>query len=108
MTVKYQHRRNFKDIKLHNRLCRRIREIRMAQERSRLDVAIGADLNPNYYGRLESGKTGNMHMDTLCGIRHSLRVPWKEIFNTDLELAAFLEEINYGGNEIEYENKINN
>lgn len=75
----------------HQNLCKKFMEIRLQQKRSRVDVAVGADLNPNYYGRIERGMTGGMHWNTFNGIRRSLGVKWVDIFGPDNSILYILE-----------------
>ncbi len=79
----------------HNRLCKRIIELRLKQKRPRVDVAVGANLNPNYYGRIERGITGYMRMSTLIKIKQSLGVKWVDILGPKDPMLAFLDEKEY-------------
>jgi len=92
-------------IKEQKLICKRIMKIRLMQKRTRIDVAIGADMNPNYYGRVERGMTGVMGMRMLCKIRESLGVKWKDIFGSENAILVLLqgtdedsEEKYYNGN----------
>ena len=80
-------------IKWQKDICKKIMRLRLLQRRSRVDVAVGADLNPNYYGRIERGMTGSMGMITLIRIKNSLEVKWSDLFDHDDPVLAFLDEI---------------
>lgn len=84
-------KRDLKMIKEQRLFCKRIMGIRLQQKRTRLDVAIEADLNPNYYGRFERGKTGATNMYTLEKIRKALGIKWKDIFGPTNPILALLE-----------------
>lgn len=84
-------KRDPKMIKEQMLFCKRIMRIRLQQKRSRIDVAIEANLNPNYYGRIERGKTGATNMCTLEKIRRALDVKWKDIFGPTNPILALLQ-----------------
>lgn len=62
-------------------MCRKFKEIRLRKKLKQVDVAVGADINPNYYGQIERGLTKNMHLSTFYGIRQALNAKWKEILH---------------------------
>lgn len=88
-----KHRISEQGLKRQKLLCQRIMKIRLGQKRTRLDVAIEADLNPNYYGKIERGKTGSIGMRTLDKIRQSLGLKWGEL-DPGFEFLSFLDEPN--------------
>ncbi|MFA5932860.1 MAG: helix-turn-helix transcriptional regulator [Microgenomates group bacterium] len=98
-----KHRISEQGLKRQKLLCQRIIQIRLEQKRTRVDVAVGADLNPNYYGKIERGKTGSIGMRTLDKIRKSLGIKWKE-FGSDYEFLSFLDGSDED-NEEEYYNQ---
>ena len=77
--------------KMQHRIISKIIAIRLRQNRTRLDVAVVADINPNYYGWIERLKTGNMSSVTLEKIKQSLGVSWEEIFSPADHLLAFFK-----------------
>lgn len=62
-------------------MCRKFKEIRLRKKLKQVDVAVAADINPNYYGKIERCLTKNMHMGTFCGLKQALNVKWKEILH---------------------------
>ncbi|MDO8460017.1 MAG: helix-turn-helix transcriptional regulator [Nanoarchaeota archaeon] len=83
-----------KYIKEQVAFCKRIKAIRIKQKRTKIDVAVEAELNPNYYGRIERGLTGIIRFYTLDKIREALGVKWVDILGPNNPIVTFLEETN--------------
>lgn len=64
-------------------LAARIKEIRLRKGLSCLDAAVACDLNPNYYARIERGKTGSMRMDTVFKLRNGFNVKLTYFFDVE-------------------------
>ena len=72
------------------KMVKKIKAIRLSKNLSRLDVAIEGGLNPNYYARLERGKTGSIQNKTYIGIKRGLGITWEELFGPDSASGAYL------------------
>jgi transcriptional regulator with XRE-family HTH domain len=57
----------------------RMRELRKDQDLTQEDIAEKADLNPNYYGRIERGEI-NVTIETLSKIAQALKVQISTFF----------------------------
>ncbi len=81
------------DLDFRKLLTTRMKIIRAKQKRSLIDVAVAAEINPNYYARIERGKSGNMRITTIIKIRRGLEVSWAELLGEDHVLVYFLHNI---------------
>lgn len=61
------------DLEFRIRLVKRIKAMRLRQNLTQFDAAIACDINPNYYSRIERGKTGEMNMRTIYKIAIGLQ-----------------------------------
>ncbi len=60
---------------------------------SRFDVAIEGGLNPNYFSKLERGKTGSIQNKTFVKIKRGLGITWEELFGPKSFSAWYLASI---------------
>jgi transcriptional regulator with XRE-family HTH domain len=81
------------DLEFRSLLTRRMKELRVQQKRSLIDAAVDADINPNYYARIERGKSGNPRISTILKIKRGLEVSWAEFLGEDHILVHFLKDL---------------
>ena len=62
-------------LQLMQHIAERMKALRLQKKWSRLEAAIEADINPNYYSRIERGKTGTMRINTLLKLSRGFGVP---------------------------------